>query len=75
MIVLKISSYWAFHSVSAIIKYFITILTVNEKCTLQSRKKRPVGKKTPLPEGFFCRRPFMGDGRDHKDADKVSDSI
>ena len=59
IIVLKISSYWAFHSVSAIIKYFITILTVIEKCTLQFRKKRPVGKKTPLRGGSFYRRDVL----------------
>ena len=58
---LKISTYWAFHSISAIIKHFITILTVNEKCTLQFRKKRPVGKNTPLGGGLFYRRDVLFD--------------
>ena len=53
IIVLKISSYWVFHSVSAIIKHFITILTVNVKCIQLSWKKRPVGKKTPSEGGLF----------------------
>ena len=81
IIVLKISSYWAFHSVSAIIKHFITLLTVNGKCIRISGKKRPVGKKTPLrgglfyrrdvlfqngPEGFFCRHPFISTYHDSK---------
>ena len=48
ILVLRISSYWAFHSVNAIIKHFITLLTVNGKCIRISGKKRPVGKKTPL---------------------------
>ena len=59
IIVLKISSYWAFHSVNAIIKHFITLLTVNGKCIRIRGKKRPVGKKTPLRRVFFYRRDVL----------------
>ena len=59
IIVLKISSYWAFHGVSAIIEHFIMLLTVNGKCIRIREKKRPVGKNTPLGGGLFYRRDVL----------------